>query len=153
MSTNTKTIVVRGNLNQYHDEFPADAALSPGHVLQKNSDGEVLKTTSAEGKAWNRLIAKENALLGATEDDAYAAADVVPVHVCQPGDIVRAFLTPGVSYAIGDQLILSDTAGQLKKLASVSSGVTVRKVVGEIRTALNLSASGAVATKGEVFIY
>jgi hypothetical protein len=149
MSAN-KTIVLISCAGR-HEEFPADAALSPGNALMTNSTNEVLKVAT-EGKAWARMVAKEDALRGKTVSDAYAAADIVPVHVGVPGEVVQMILVAGVSYARGEQLILNN-AGQVKKLSAVTSGVTVRQVIGEVWEAIDLSASGAVASLGKVLLY
>lgn len=148
------TIVVLGRLGNRHEEFPANAALSPGHVLSLNSSAKVLKNAT-QGAAWNRFVAKEDALQGKTIADAYAANDIVMVHIAMPGDIVAVLADPGAAgnYAIGDQLILSGTAGQVKKLSAVTTGVTVRNVIGEVVEARNLSTTGAVTALVKMRVY
>lgn len=108
------TIVLKGDLHKRHEEAPADAALKPGHLIKKNSDGEVLKHATAGGRA-APFFAKEQALMGDTIDTAYAAADVVPYHIAQRGDVVLARLpASATAVVIGDQLC-SNGDGCLKK--------------------------------------
>lgn len=132
----------------YHDEFVAYAALSPGHALVRDANNKVLKA-AIEGRAWERLVAKEDALQGKTTADAFSASDIVPVHVGAPGTVVQMLFLAGVSYAITDLLIL-DAAGRVKKASAVTSGVTIVQNVGYPEAALDLSASGAVDTLGAV---
>jgi len=142
-----------------HDEKLANAALSPGHLLERLSTDKVQKH-STEGGYWNYTVAKEQALgptagdlsKAGSVDDAYAANELVPIKVAQPNSRLALLLKAGVNYAIGDKLI-SDGAGRVKKLTAVSSGVTVKQVVGECLEAVALSASGSVDTLGMVQIY
>lgn len=83
------TIVLIGDLHKRHEEAYADAALKPGHLLKKNSDGEVLKHSTAGGAA-DVWFAKEDPLIGRTIDDAYSAGELVPYHMAQKGDLIYA---------------------------------------------------------------
>lgn len=130
------------------EEAVAVGILSPGHLIKLDSAGKVLKHAT-EGGYSERAFAVEDALQGKTKSDAYAVGDVVTYHLAAPGDEVQAVLKAGVSYAIGDDLI-SAGDGTLKKLSAAASGVTVKQVVAVVKEALNLSASGAVATLGVV---
>lgn len=124
---------------------------SPGHLLKLDNAGKSLKHAT-EGGFTLCLFAEEDALQGKTVADAYAVGDVTTARFYQRGDVVNALLKAGVSYAKGDQLI-SAGDGTLKKASAVTSGVTVKQIVGEIRDALDLSASGAVAAKTAVLVY
>jgi len=93
-------------------EFTAHAALSPGHLLEMNSDGEVLKHATAAGECV-RMFAKENELEGETVDDAYAAGDAVQVVFPRAGDVVHARLANGQTVVKGDYLS-SNGDGTLK---------------------------------------
>ncbi len=140
------------DLGEYvHDEKLANAALSPGHLLERLSTDKVQKHAT-EGGYWNRTVAKENPLYAQSVDDAYAANDVVQIKVAQPGSRCALLLKAGVNYAIGDKLI-SDGAGRVKKLTAVTSGVTVKQVVGECLEAVALLATGSVDTLGAVQVY
>lgn len=143
-----KTIVLKGQFGQ-HEEGLASGIFSPGHLLKIDSDGKYLKHATEGGYA-ERAFAKEATLnQGKTVADAYAVGDVAFVYLALPGDVVQAVLKAGVSYAVGDQLI-SAGDGTLKKLSAAGSGVTVKQPIAVVETALNLSASGAVATLSPV---
>lgn len=133
------------------DEALAVAILSPGHLIKRDNAGKVLKHATEGGYAAKSFV-EEDALQGKTISDAYAVGDVVTHRYFQEGDVVNALLKPGVNYAKADQLI-SAGDGTLKKLSAASSGVTVRQVIGEVRDALDLSASGAVAARTGVILY
>jgi hypothetical protein len=127
------------------DEALAAAALSPGHLIAHDSTGKVAKHAT-EGGFVVCAFAEEDALQGKTVADAYASGDF------QRGDIVNALLKAGVSYAKGDKLI-SAGDGTLKKQSAATTTTVVKQIVGEIRDALDLSASGAVAAKSAVRLY
>lgn len=112
--TNPKTIVLKGELSEKHDEYPADAALYPGHLVKINSDGECLKQATASVQV-KPLFAKEQEFLGNGITVAYAAGDLVPVHYAQPGDRIYArYAASATAVVIGDPLTPSND-GTLKK--------------------------------------
>jgi hypothetical protein len=112
-----KTIVLRGNLSNRHEEARANAALSPGHIIKKNASNKVLKhaTAGGGGQLW---VAKERGMFGTpggTINDAYAADDVVFYHIPQKGDVLSCRVAAAaVAIAFNDPLT-SDGAGGLKK--------------------------------------
>lgn len=119
-SVNPHTIVLEGELKQRHLEYPAAAALSPGHILNVTSAGKVQKHGTAD-QTYAKLIAKEDVLFnGRTINDAYALDELVMVHQATAGDLVYARI-PAAAVAIvkGDRLktngagclIKSTTAG------------------------------------------
>lgn len=129
----------------HHEEANAEAALSPGHLVERTSTGTVQKH-STEGGLAERRWAKEDALQGKTVDDAYAAADVVSIHDALPGDKVWAYIQAGQDIAIGDKLI-SGGDGTLIEDGTEASGTTVRQVLAVADEAIDLTASGAVDTR------
>jgi hypothetical protein len=131
-----------------HEEAVAVGICSPGHLLKIDSAGKVLKHATLGGTT-ERLFAKEDALQGKTKADAYAVGDVVSFHVAAPGDEINALLKPGVSYAIGDDLV-SAGDGTLQKASALASAGLNKQVVATVKEALNLSATGAVAALGVV---
>jgi len=86
--------------NYRYEEHVANAALSPGHLLEINSSNKVLKRNSGStvGEA---LFAMEDALQGKTVDDAYSANEVVPCILPAKGSVVNAMLYAGVNYTVG----------------------------------------------------
>lgn len=146
-----KTIVLIGSTDRGHDEAPAAAALSPGHLITKDSNGKFAKHATAGGFA-DKCFAKEDAYRGKTVSDAYAADDTVFAHYGISGEVVDALLKPGVSYAKGDELV-SAGDGTLQKRSALASAGLAKQVIGKVETALNLSASGAVAARTAVRLY
>ena len=120
-----------------YEEHVADAALSPGHLLEINSDNEVLKHNSASVDA-QALFAMEDALQGRLVSTAYAAAEVVPCILPAKGSVVNVYLYAGTSYAVGDIL---ESHGD----GTLTTGTTFPLAVVE-DSACDLSGSGAVDT-------
>jgi len=120
-----------------YEEHVADAALSPGHLLEINSDNEVLKHNSADTVA-ECLFAMEDALQGRLVSTAYAAAEVVPCILPAKGSVVNARLYAGTSYTVGAML---ESNGD----GTLATGTTYPIAVVE-DSACDLSGSGAVDT-------
>lgn len=106
-----------------HEEALASAALTPGHLIELISTGKVRKHASA-GVRCEKLFALEDALQGRTIDTAYAADELVGFVVCQPGDVVYAWLNVGESVVPGD-LLVSNGDGTLQKLAGSEIALAV----------------------------
>lgn len=124
-------------------ELPAAGALSPGMLLQENSSGN-LEAHSTAGGFGEGIVAQEDALQGKTVSDNYAATDPVNAYIYYPGVITMALLLAGSNYTVGTKLI-SDGAGRLKPTTGSPT-----KHFATVITALDLSASGAVNTLGQV---
>jgi hypothetical protein len=120
-----------------YEEHVADAAITPGMLLEINSDNEVLAHNSS-GAAAEALFAMEDALQGATVDDDYAAGEVCCCILPSKGSVVNALLYAGTNYTVGT-VLESQGDGTLK------SGTTFPIAVVE-DSACDLSASGAVDT-------
>lgn len=101
MARDPNTILLK--CKGHREEYPADAALKPGHLVVVNSTGEVLKHAVA-GQRVPVMIACEDALQGKTKDDAFAAADPVPVVTGVKGDVIYVRLQSGQNAAKGDGL-------------------------------------------------
>lgn len=113
----------------HREEYPADAELYPGHLLMVNSTNEVLKHNQV-GAHGPVIVACEQALLGKTIDDAFAAADVVPVIVGVKGDIINVRLQVGQNVLNGAGLV---SAGDGTLIAggdvdAIPSGLVYRSV-------------------------
>lgn len=126
-------------------ELPANAALSPGHLLEEISTGKLQKATlGAIGH--EKIFAQEDALQGKTTADAYAADDMVQAYIELPGNRTQAMCHAGTNYTVGMRLS-SNGDGTLKRL-TVSSDVEIAVVA----VAKDLSTSGAVDALVEVRI-
>lgn len=65
-------------------EALAGGTITPGHLLQRESNGNVVVHGVAAGNQ-GRLVAVENALEGETIDDDYASGDTVQFRMMPPG--------------------------------------------------------------------
>jgi hypothetical protein len=161
MATTANRIILAGADGVRFEEYIAGASLYPGHLIELYNaagTGKVRKN-SDEGGFCERLFAIENALEGltpgvaATEGititTAYSSTERVFCAACKPGTVVYAYLKAGVSYAIGDKLT-SGGDGTLIKTSSLSTTTELQDVVGVLTEALDLSATGAVDTRGIV---
>ena len=107
-----------------HDENVAHAAISPGNILELNSDNEVLKHDTENGTLNSgKLIAVEDALQGNGVTDDYAAGDIVMVEVAESGSEWNLLVAAGATLTIGEELI-SDGSGCLQSADDVPSGET-----------------------------
>ena len=115
-------------LKKYSDvieEFVAADEITPGMLLELNSDGEVAPHSVAGGSAYP-MFALEDELQGKTIDDEYAADDPVQVWIAGRGDIVNAIA--GAQIAAGDFLV-SDGTGKLKPAGTAA--VHAHSIVGQ----------------------
>lgn len=138
---------IRLNVTGHYDEAAANAALSPGHLIEILSTGKVRKHASAGAKVLARF-AVEDALQGKTIDDAYAADDVVGFVAPKKGDVVNALLAAGNVYAKGDKLF---SAGD-GTLTNENNSAATYEPLAEVKDALDLSGTGDVATHTAVTI-
>jgi len=104
------------------EEYPADATIYPGSLIQINTEAEVKVHASAGGNVLP-MFALEDELQGKGIDDAYAAGDRVQCWIPNRGDIVLAILADGQSCVEGD-FLESNGAGylQVHTPEEVSSG-------------------------------
>jgi hypothetical protein len=119
------------------EEALADAALSPGHLLMKNSTNEVLKNTATTQKLV--AVAIEDYHQGKTIDDAYSSGDVVSYIHPMPGDVVQ------LRVAAAEEAIVIGDALQPKNDGTVEKGTT--NPIAYAEEAVDNSAGGS-----EVFI-
>lgn len=111
-----------------HDENVAHAAISPGNILELNSDNEVLRYATENGAPPSgRLIAIEDALQGKEVTDDYAADDIVMVAVADAGSEWNLLVAAGAVLTIGESLI-SDGNGCLQSADDVPSGETAEVI-------------------------
>lgn len=124
-------------------ELPAASAVSPGMLCEETSTGK-LQPHSTAGGFGEAIVAQEDALQGRTVSDNYATDEPVNAYIYRSGVISMALLLAGSNYTVGTKLI-SDGAGRLKPTTG-----TPTKHFATVITALDLSASGALNTLGQV---
>ena len=145
MSTKN-TILLKGDARQ--DELRAAGSITPGHLMQRGS-ANTLVVHATEGGYAERMFAIEDSMQGKTIADVYTTGLVVTFVQAQKGNLIHAWLKAGENVAIGDRLI-SEGDGTLSKESNVSSGTTVKDIIGVAEEAVDLSASTAVNTRIEI---
>lgn len=127
------------------EEIDAGGAITPGHLLELNSSGDVVVHNSA-GESVLPMFALEDELQGGEIDDAYASGDKVQVWIPGRGDQVYALLADGEVAAIGS-FLESNGDGTLKVYDQTSGGVAdfPHSIVGVATEAVDLSASANTA--------
>ena len=134
----SNTILVKGYGPQ--EEALANAAITPGNLIELMSTGKVRKHSTAGGNVGPKQFAIEDELQGNPITTDYDADDLVQFVVPQSGDWIYALLKDGEDVAIGD-LLESDGAGDLQVYTQDDSNVPVvsNNVVAEAREAVDLS--------------
>lgn len=137
-------------LKKYTDvieEFVANAAITPGHLVEVMSTGKVRVHATAGGNVLP-MFALEDELQGKGIDDAYAANAPVQVWIPNRGDIVNCLLKDGQNVAIGDFLESAGDGTVQKHTADVTDSddattVLGNQIIGVAVTAVNMSGSSA----------
>lgn len=118
-------------------EAIAAGAITPGHLIKLNSDGEVVVHNSA-GLFTPVYIARENEVIGNDIDDAYADNDTVLYWHCRPGDEVYALVPASAAAVVIGDFLESNGDGTLRKVAAYltdSSGGTANTTLQDIGAA------------------
>ena len=121
--SNYKNVVVKGD--PISKEATAAEAITPGHLVELNTSGNLKKHATAGGNAIPRF-AVENSDIGDGVDDAYAQNDNVKFVVARPGDEIQALMAASQNIAIGDALV-SNGDGTLKEYSAESVSVDLSK--------------------------
>lgn len=95
-STTPNTVILKGN--GYRKEADAAGTITPGHLVQCDSSGDVVVHATAGGNA-RKAFAVENDLIGNGITDNYTSGDRVQYNVFEPGNEVYAFV-PAAAAAI-----------------------------------------------------
>lgn|SRR5512146_187176 len=117
------TIALKGDY--VRKERKANAAITPGHLVELMSTGNIRKHATIGGQS-AKAFALENDLIGKGIDDAYAANDSALYGVFAPGAEVYALLLLGESCSVGDYLeSAGDGTLQVASTAVPSSNVAI----------------------------
>lgn len=111
----TRTIVRKGDLHKWHEEFTTSGIFKPGHLLMRDSSGYAKVHDTPGGQA-ERLFAKELGIIGATVDDAAASGQsLYPCHYAQRGDIINARVAANAIAIVKGDKLTSAGDGTLRK--------------------------------------
>lgn len=103
MATVKRHSVIIKDYSDIFEEFIASAAITPGHLVEVISGGEIRVHTTVGGNVLP-MFAVEDELQGKGVDDAYAHEDPVSTWVPCRGSIVNALLADGQTIVAGDFL-------------------------------------------------
>jgi hypothetical protein len=147
MATRASHSVVIKKYSDCIEEFVASAAITPGHLVEVISGGEIRVHTTASGNVLP-MFAFENELEGEGIDTAYAHEDPVQVWIPTRGDIVNALLADGQTIVAGDFLESAGDGTLTKYVAdhwhSADVGtVYPLQIVGVATEAVDLSGASA----------
>jgi hypothetical protein len=130
-------------------ELVAASAISPGHIIEMNSNGKVKAHATEGGNVAPIMVALEDELQGNGLDDDYAADDQVQCWIPQRGDELLAILADGEDVNVGD-LVESAGGGTVQKYtadtgdsSAATATVYPNQIIGQVLAALNLSGSSA----------
>lgn len=144
-----KTIVLKGR--GIRSEAIANAAITPGHLVEEMSTGKVKVHATAGGNA-EKAFAVEDDCQGQIISHAYVADEKVQYEVFGPGCEVNALIADEQDIDIGDPLE-SAGDGTLQKhvpAATDDSAATfyAQGIIGYAREAVDMSGSSAEDPSG-----
>jgi len=145
------TITLKGH--GVRQEAPANGAITPGHLVEPASDGDVQVHATAGGTAAT-MFAVEDDLQGNGITDAYATASRVQFETFKPGDEVNAILLNGETAVIGSKLE-SAGDGTLRVVDADASAdeIAVQSVVAVAVEAIDMAgSSGADPAGGRIAV-
>lgn len=132
-------------------EGKASGAITPGHMLERTSTADTVKSHAVAGQM-TRLYAVEDELQGHEIGDAYTTANRVFFKAFLPGDEVYALIANGEDISIGDRLT-SNGDGTLKKAAADSSGTVAEDEIAAIALeAVDMSDSSGADPSGRCIV-
>jgi hypothetical protein len=97
------TIVLSPELPGVKREALADAAITPGHLVEITATGVAVQSGAAATGGVLKAFATENISIAGGVADAYAVGENCFFHLVQSGCVVNARVADG-TYAVGDLL-------------------------------------------------
>jgi len=135
------------NYSDVFEEYKADAAIMPGHLIELLATNKVAPHGPADVNALP-MFAVEDELQGRGIDDVYAKGDQVQCWIPGRGDIVNAILKDGENVGIGD-FLTSAGDGTLKQTDFASSAAEPGlAVIGIAVKAVDMSGSSSLDPVG-----
>jgi hypothetical protein len=142
------TVVIKSYLKVF-EEKTANAAVTPGMLVEPMASGNFRAHATAEGNALP-MFAKEDELQGKEITDNYAANDKMQVWIPTRGDIVNAILADGETAVIGSELS-SNGDGKLRvHVADDSGDIQPMAIVAIAIEAVDMSGSSAADPDGRI---
>lgn len=144
-----KTILLKGD--GLYKEALAGGAITPGHLIDRNSSNQFVVHATAAGNAYP-MFALEDEAQGKDITDAYASGEIVNAVIPQKGAEIYAIVAAAApAIAIGDELESAGN-GTVRKVATTAVAQSnLRRVIGRALEAVDNSAGGsAVRLKIEI---
>src|SRR5262245_10141665 len=123
------------------EDWAAAEAITPGHLVNVNSSGLLIKHATSTGVAARRFAMARDEM-GQDIDVAYAIGDTVKVGCFHQGQRVYAFLASGQNVALG-AFLSSNGAGLL-------TGSTTNSVAQALEAVNNTAGPGAARITVEI---
>lgn len=138
------------------EEYVANAAITPGHLIEVMSTGKVRAHATAGGNALP-IFAMEDELQGNGIDDDYSALDPVQCWVALRGEQVYALLANGETAVIGSWLESAGDGTLRVHVPQVDSSADIttilpNNIVGMALEAVDMSDSSAADPSGRIEI-
>lgn len=144
-----KTILLKGD--GLYKEALAGGAITPGHLIDRNSSNRFVVHATAAGNAYP-MFALEDEAQGKDITDAYASGEIVNAVIPQKGAEIYAIVAAAApAIVIGDELESAGN-GTVRKVATTAvTQSNLRRVIGRALEAVDNSAGGsAVRLKIEI---
>lgn len=138
-----RVIALKGGLPVINEEDvqAVGAAIIPGHLLEIDGSGDLIKNTAAVANI-SPMFALERDEMGQDIDEAYADGDRVKVGVFHPGQRVYAFLASGHNVAKGAYLLGDAAADGLLSLTGVTAQLRIARAVEAVDTSGSAPVAG-----------
>lgn len=136
--TTPKTILLKGCAATR--EGVANAAITPGHLIEQMTTGKFRKHATAGGVKPSPLFMAEQEWTGKTIADACASDEQIRYHVCGAGDQVYALVAASAPAIVVGDLLESAGDGTLRKCANYltdNSGGTGNATVADVAGSFN----------------
>lgn len=146
-------------LKKYLDvimEYEANAAITPGHLVELVSTGKIQKHSTAGGNVLP-MVALEDELWGKTIDDAFANGDKVQTWICVRGEVANLILADGENVVKGDFLESAGDGTVRKHVPKIDSAADVEtiyaaSIVGIATEAVDMSDSAGADPSGRIAV-
>lgn len=140
------TIILKDPEKVTYDEAVAAGTITPGDLVEKDTNGKVVRHATADGATIPMFALEEgwSTGAGAAIDTDYASLDTVQLGVCARGVVVNAWVAAAASAIVIDDPLGSDGAGGLKKI-TVGAGTLEGALIGYADVALDNSGGGSRA--------
>ena len=137
-----KVITLKGVPMINEEDVAADSAdLIPGHLVEWDGSGDLIKQTSAVANQ-SVMVALERDELGKDIDVVYADGDVVKVGVFKPGERVYMWLASGNDVSKGDYLLGDASADGLLSKTGVLSTLRIAQALEAVDTSGSAPVAG-----------